>query len=181
MPRRPKVATLPEPVRKWLDAALADNNFAQYEALEARLAERGYAISKSALHRYGQKLERKLAAIRVSTQAATAIAEAAPDDADLRSAAVMSLVQTEVFNAVVDLQEAAAEDDPAARLKLLASAAQAIAQLARASLHQKRWQTEVAARAESAAAAAEQIARKGGLSADSVAEIRRAILGIASA
>jgi hypothetical protein len=51
------------------------------------------------------------------------IADAAPDDSDMRSAAVLSLVQTELFNALVALQEADNEDaDPADRIMLMAKA-----------------------------------------------------------
>ncbi len=180
MPARSKISTLPAEVRAWLDKALSDGNFSGYEQLEKLLADKGYTIGKSSIHRYGQQLEQKLAAVRASTEAARAIAEAAPDDADLRSAAVMSLVQTDTFNVMVALQEADAEADPAGRLKLLAKAAEAIAKLSRASVNQKKWETEVKARVDAAADAAARIARKGGLSADSVAEIRKRILGIAS-
>ncbi|MGK4383427.1 phage protein Gp27 family protein [Ectopseudomonas oleovorans] len=58
MPPRSKVGQLPAKVKAWLDQALAENNFSDYEALSAELAGRGFAISKSALHRYGQNFER---------------------------------------------------------------------------------------------------------------------------
>jgi hypothetical protein len=54
MPPRSKVHALPVEVKAWLDRALAENNFSEYEALSAELAARGHAISKSALNRYGQ-------------------------------------------------------------------------------------------------------------------------------
>lgn len=180
MPKRSKIATLPADVRAWLDKALADSNFSDYQLLEMTLADKGYTIGKSSIHRYGQQLESRLAAVKASTEAARAIAAAAPDDADLRSAAVMSLVQTDTFNVMVALQEAGAEDDPAGRLKLLAKAAEAIAKLSRASVNQKKWEAEVTAKVQAAADAAAKIARKGGLSATSVDEIRRSILGIAT-
>lgn len=179
MARRSKVSALPDAVRTWLDKALADSNFSGYEEFEQLLRDKGYSIGKSSLHRYGQQLETKLAAVKASTEAARAIAEAAPDDADLRSAAVMSLVQTDTFNVMVALQEAEGAD-PADRLKLLAKAAEAIAKLSRASVNQKKWETEVKAKVEAAADAAEKIAKKGGMSAGTVAEIRKHILGIAS-
>lgn len=147
MARRPKVAGLPPDVRAWLDKALADRNFSDYEDLERLLAERGFTIGKSSIHRYGQKLEAKLAAVKASTEAARAIAEAAPDDSDLRSAAVMSLVQTEFFDVMVALQEAGGEEDPAERLKLVARAAKGIGELSRASVNQKKWEKQVRAQA----------------------------------
>lgn len=179
MGKRSKIALLPAAVKAWLDKSLAEGNFSGYEALEAALAERGHTIGKSSIHRYGQQLEAKLAAVKASTEAARAIAEAAPDDADLRSAAVMSLVQTDLFNTMIALQEAQLAD-PADRIKLLAKAAQPIAQLSRAAVNQKKWEAEVKAKVQAVAEAAERIAKAGGLSNKSAAEIRRKILGIAA-
>lgn len=179
MAKRSKISTLPAAVRTWLDKALAEGNFSGYEQLEALLTAKGFAIGKSSIHRYGQKLESKLAAVRASTEAARAIAEAAPDDADLRSAAAMSLVQTEIFNVMVALQEAN-DANPEERLKLMAKAAKPLAELSRASVNQKKWEAEVKGKVKAAADAAERIAKKGGLSAASVDEIRKSILGIAT-
>jgi hypothetical protein len=180
MPARSKIAQLPPDVRARLDKKLVAGGFAGYENLEEWLTGEGYAIGKSSIHRYGQNLESKLAAVKASTEAARAIAEAAPDDADLRSAAAMSLVQTEIFNVMVALQEAGDEDDPAERLKLMARAAKPLAELSRASVNQKKWEAEVKTRVSAAAEAAAKIAKKGGLSSASVDEIRRSILGIAT-
>lgn len=180
MAKRSKIAGLPADVKSWLNAALVDGNFSGYEQLEKLLTDKGFTIGKSSIHRYGQQLENKLAAVRASTEAARAIAEAAPDDADLRSAAAMSLVQTEIFNVMVALQEAGEESNPEDRLKLMAKAAKPLAELSRASVNQKKWEAEVNNKVKAAADAAERIAKKGGLSATSVAEIRKSILGIAT-
>lgn len=181
MARRSSVAQLPDEVRRWLERALTDSNFSGYEQLETILRDKGYQISKSAIHRYGQKIERRFAAIKASTEAARMLTEGASDDQDARSEAVIALVQTELFESIVNLQEAGAEDmDPADRIGLLSSAAKNIATLARASVNQKKFRLEVQARVEAAAAAVENIVKKGGLSADSVAAIRREILGVAS-
>ena len=177
MPRRSKVGTLPADLRAFVDAVLANNQFGGYDALAAALEEKGFAISKSALHRYGSRLEKRLQAIKDSTEAARAIAEHAADDADDRSAAVMSMVQSDIFNILVDLQDA--EDDPVDKLKLRSRAAKSIAELSRASVNQKKWMVQVRQRAEAAASKAESLARKGGLSETAAAQIRAAILGIA--
>lgn len=179
MPARPAITRLPDAVRAALDRQLVERGFADYVALEAWLSEQGYEIGKSSIHRYGQKLQRKLEAIRASTQAAAAIAEAAPDDADLRSSAVMSLVQTEIFDVLVNLQEASDEDvDPITRVKLLSHAAKNIATLSRASVNQKKWMVEVRARADAAANRVADIAKKGGMSDEAIHTIRAAISGI---
>jgi len=66
----------------WLDTWFKDKGFCGYVEIAEILMERGYSISKSSVHRYGQKLEQKLAAVQASTQAAILIADAAPDDGD---------------------------------------------------------------------------------------------------
>lgn len=192
MPPRSKVGELPADVRAWLDRALADNQFGEYEALSAMLDEKGFAISKSSLHRYGTKLERRLAAIKASTEAAAAIAAATPDEADNRSSAIISMVQTSIFEALLAMQEAEEGGDstnkqkkqkpiePGKRLAILGLAAKNIGTLARSSVNLKKHQAEVLGKAQAAAAAAEKIAKTGGLSAEAVAEIRRQILGIAA-
>jgi Protein of unknown function (DUF3486) len=180
VPRRSAVGALPPDVRAFVDQVLVGNQFGGYEALASALAEKGYAIGKSSLHRYGAKLEARMQAVKDSTEAARAIADLARDDADDRSAAVMSMVQSDIFGILVDLQDAEGDVAPADRLKLRARAAKSIAELSRASVNQKKWMVEVRVRAEAAATKAESLARKGGLTEQAAAEIRRAILGIAA-
>lgn len=181
MPPKSAVTQLSPDDKFWLDTRFKDQGFCGYEEIAEILQSRGYSISKSSVHRYGQALEKKLAAVQASTQAAVLIAEAAPDDGDLRSSAVLSLVQTELFNALVALQESTDPDaDPADRLALIAKCSKGIAEITKASVNQKKWQIEVKDKTEAAAKAVEKIAKKGGLSAEAAAEIRKQILGIAS-
>jgi MoxR-like ATPase len=179
MPKRSKIATLPAEVRKYLDRALIEGNFSGYEALEAELAKRGVSIGKSSIHRYGAQLERRLAAIKASTEAAVMIMDAAPDDQDARSGAIVSLVQTELFDTIMKLQEAA-DADPAARVKLLSAAAKNIATLTRASVGLKKWQVEIRNQVKAVADRVARMAKKGGFSAKTADDIRREILGIAT-
>ncbi len=179
MPAPSKIELLPEEIRAELNRKLIERAFSGYEDLAAWLTEKGFALSKSALGRYGQKLERKLEAIRASTEAARSIAEAAPDDADLRSAAVMSLVQTEIFDVLVELQEASDEDvDQVTRVKLLSAAAKNIATLSRASVNQKKWSLEVRERAAAVADEVTKAARQAGMSAETAETWRKKILRI---
>lgn len=164
-----------------LDRWLMDKGFCGYEEIATKLAEMGYSVGKSSIHRYGQKLESKLAAVQASTQAAMMIADAAPDDGDLRSSAVLSLVQTELFNALVSLQDSNDPNaSPADRIMLMAKAGKGIAEIAKASVNQKKWESEVKERVEKAAKAVANIAKKGGLSDEAVDEIRKQILGIST-
>ena len=181
MGRETSIDQLAADDKNWLDKRFMDQGFCGYEEIANILQERGYDISKSSVHRYGQKVEQKLAAVKASTQAAMMIAEAAPDDSDLRSSAVLSLVQTEMFNALIALQESENPDaDPADRIMLMAKAGKGIAEIAKASVNQKKWESDVRVRVESAAKAVEKIVKKGGLSKETAEEIRKQILGIAS-
>jgi hypothetical protein len=93
---------------------------------------------------------------------------------------VLSLIQTELFNALIALQESNDPDaDPADRLALIAKCGKGIAEITKASVNQKKWMLDVRDRAEKAAQAVDSIVKKGGLSAEVAADIRAQILGIA--
>jgi hypothetical protein len=169
--KRSKIATLPAEVKAWLDAALVESNFSGYELLEAELKTRGVQIGKSSIHRYGSAFEKKLANLKLASEQAKAIVTAAPDDEGAVNEALMRMVQEHLFN-LLNAEEAGGFDLP--------KVARAVADLGRATVTQKKWQTEVRAKAAAAADAAEKIAKKGGLSAGAVDEIRRSILGIAT-
>jgi arginine repressor len=168
MPPRSKVASLPKAVKAWLDKALAENSFSEYESLAAELSAQGFSISKSALHRYGQDFESKLSALKVASEQARAVVAAAPDEEGAVNEALMRLVQEHLFKLLMT------NDKPFD----LAKVAKAVAELGRASIAQKKWQTEYREKAQAAASRVEKIARKGGLNQATVNEIRREILGI---
>lgn len=179
MGQRAKITQLPDEIRAQLDRELVKRGFSGYDALETWLDGLGISIGKSSIHRYGKALERKLSAIRASTAAAKLIAEEAPDDADQRSGAVMSMLQTEIFEMLVGLQEAEDEEDPVSRAKILSSLAKNVATLSRASVHQKRHAIEIRGKTQAAADRVANLAKKGGLSGETVNAIKREILGIA--
>lgn len=174
MPRRSKITALPPGLRQQLEKLLADQAHGGYEALSAWLAEQGYSIGKSSLHRYDQRLQRSMAAIRASTEAARIIAQASPDEADEHSAAVIRLVQSALFDAMLAVREA--EDaDPAEQVKLLTHAARAISEASRASIGQKRWAEEVRARLDAVEKSAARDGRT--LDAATLAAIREGLYG----
>lgn len=140
--------------------------------------------------RYGQKLDRRLIAVRASTDAMKMIHAQAGDDRDERSAGLTALVQTELFEAILALQEVnepppegvSAEDLAASRVDLLAKAAKNIAMLTKSSINLKEFQAKAAAAArkqalEDAADKATEAAKKQGLSAQGVQALRDAIAG----
>lgn len=60
MPRVPNVNKLPDEILIWLNNKLVVSGFGQYEDISAELLNKGYEVSKSALHRHGQKLKEQL-------------------------------------------------------------------------------------------------------------------------
>jgi hypothetical protein len=187
MGRKSSLTRLDPEVRAYIEAMLAtgsqtlDELIADLQERYPAAAKAGELPSRSAMGRYGQKLERRLSAIRASTEAAKMIQAHAGDDEDARSGALTALVQTELFEAILALQEADDADlDKGERVGMLSAAAKNIATLTRSSVGLKKFQTEVRQRAQVAADAVEKIATKGGLSAESVQKLRREILGIAA-
>lgn len=132
MPPRSKIKQLPAAVKDWLDRSLIEGNFSGYELLEAELKKRGFDIGKSAIHRYGQEFEDKLAAIRIATEQARAITDAIPDDAGAMNDALIRLVQQKAFDTLVRMEEGASIKD----IGLM------VARLSNASVNQKKWQAE---------------------------------------
>ena len=180
MAPRSSIEKLPEDVRRWLERALTENGFSGYVELEELLKEKGYQISKSAIHRYGQKIERRFKAIKDSTEAARIIAEGAEDKEDKRSEALMGLLQSSLFEALVDIEDANDESmSPMEKFQALSFAGKNVASLIQASTKLKAYQADVKRRAEIAAVETEKIVVQAGLSADTVKMIKEQILGIA--
>lgn len=137
MPPRSKIHQLPPEVKTWLDSTLAENNFSGYEQLADELAARGYDISKSAVHRYGQDFESRLSALKMASEQARAVVQAAPDEEGAVNEALMRLVQEHIFKLLME-QEGKNIDLP--------KVARAVAELGRASVTQKKFAIEQAAR-----------------------------------
>jgi hypothetical protein len=187
MGRKSTIARLPLEVKAYIEAMLAtgaqtlDELITDLQARYPAESHGGILPSRSALHRYGSKLDRRLSAIKASTEAAKLIQAQAGDDQDARSEALTALVQTELFEAILSLQEA---DDPEAdagdRVAMLSNAAKNIATLTRSSIGLKQFQAQARARAKAAAETVDKIAKSGGLSGEAAEQIRREILGIAA-
>ncbi len=173
MPRRSKVEGLPSDVKAWLDQALVQNNFSQYELLSAELAKRGYEIGKSGLHRYGQQFEERLKTLRVVTEQARAVVQAAPDEDGAVNDALVRLTQEKMFSILMEMNV----DPEAVDLPKLA---RAVAELGKASVAQKRWQAEARKQAlADAAKEAGEAAKSAGLTDEAAAQIQKRILGVA--
>ena len=187
MGRKSTISRLPPEVKSFIEGKLAEGR-CTLDELIADLHERfastqtaGDLPSRAAVHRYGQKLERRLSAIRASTEAAKIIQSQAGDNDDARSEALTALIQTELFEAILNLQESDDPDmDPGERVGMLSSAAKNIATLTRSSINLKEFQAKAAAQArrellEEQAAKLAALPNKGGVTDDTKAAIRQAL------
>lgn len=183
MPKPSPLDDLMPEEREKIELEMARRNFKDFDGLADWLKAMGFDISRSCAYRHATKLKKRLQAVKDSTEAARLIAQAAPDDADLRSAAVISLVQSELFDVMVTLQELD-EADPAERVCLLKEAAKSVLDMTRASVLQKEWKQSVEAKIrkeamEEAARKATQVAKSEGVSEAGMQRIRSA-LGMAA-
>jgi hypothetical protein len=187
MGRKSSIDKLPAEVKSYIQSMLALGSMT-LDQLIADLREKfpvqahtGDLPSRSALGRYGPKLERRLTAIKASTEAARMIREHAGDSQDARSEALTALVQTELFEAILALQDADDPNlDPGERVGMLSAAAKNIATLTRSSVNLKKFQAEVeeATRKkvlEEQRAKLEAMPNKGGVTADTKVAIREAL------
>lgn len=187
MARKSSISRLPTEIKSYIEAMLAtgaqtlDELISDLQERYPAEATAGTLPSRSAVGRYGQKLDRRLSAIRASTEAAKLIQAQAGDDKDARSEALTALVQTELFEAILNLQEADDEEtDAEGRVAMLSAAAKNIATLTRSSVNLKQFQAKVedAARKrllDEQRAKLEAMPDKGGVTPETKAAIREAL------
>jgi hypothetical protein len=174
MNKRSSLNKLPPEVLAWLDKALVERNFTGYRALVAELNDRGYAITKSALHRHGQAFEDRLGMIKAVTDQARALVEASPDDAGMVNEALTRVVQNKTFEVLWKLDTDAIDMNKVN----LPALGKMVADLNRSSVAQKKWMLEARNRAQVVANKVAGLAKEKGLSKSTVDLIRREVLGI---
>jgi hypothetical protein len=170
-----KVLTvLPAPIREELNRKLIAGEFSDYRGLESWLSMEGYQISRGSLQRYGSQFEKRLAGVARATQQVKALAEVSPDRQGAMSDALIQLVQTRLFDVLVESENI--EDAPLARF------ARAIADLGRATISQKKWAEDMRRRLDSEKRAAgekiNELKSQGGLSDEAYDKIRGILLDI---
>lgn len=171
MPKRSAIQGLPPEIKTWLDRALVKSGFSEYKALEDALREKGFIISKSSIHRYGQEFETKLAAVRMATEQARAVVEEVGDEENALGDALAQVVQQKAFEALMKLEDPGKIN--------LASIGKMVADLNRSSVTLKKYRVEVRGKVTEAAEAVSKVAKSKGLSEEAAEEIRQKILGIA--
>ena len=104
MGKKSTVETLPKEVKEWLDRALVESNFSGYKLLAGEMKARGYEISKSAIHRYGQDFEDRLKTLKMVTEQARAVVQAAPDEDGAVNDALVRLTQEKLFGVLMEIE-----------------------------------------------------------------------------
>lgn len=187
MGRKSTISRLPQDVKSYIEGKMAEGRLTLDELiadLRAHFpgeADSGLLPSRSALHRYGPKLERRLIAVKAFTQAMTSIDAHAGDKADARSSGLTAIMQQELFDSIMMLQDASdPEVDQVERVKLLANATRSLASLTRSSVQLKQYQAKMEAEVR-AQVLSEQRAKldamgsKGGVTEDTKKAIREAL------
>ena len=192
MGRKSTISRLPDDVKAYITAKLAEGRLTLDELI-ADIRQRfpaaqqaGDLPSRAAVHRYGQKLEKRLSAIRASTEAAKIIRAELGDKEDARSEGLIAMIQSELFESIMTLQEAGEGDeamDPAERVGLLSMAAKNIATLTSSSVRLKKFQSEAVAQARRELLAEQEanlqeVAKSQGMDEAQVDFWRRKFLGI---
>ena len=182
MPPRSTVELLPADVREELDRRLVETAFGSYEVHATWLGEKGHAVSKSALKRYGVRTKaaaaasaaaaheitaKAIARARMATEMATAMRRAADDDE-------LAVPQATVDMMMMRMQEALANDEM--DVQALQKLAQGVNQNMRA-LAQLREQKELERQAvlEAAKLRFETAGRQHNLPGGAAAAIRKAL------
>lgn len=138
MAPRSKVHSLPPELKEWLDAELVRRGFGDYVQLAADLKARGADVSKSALQRYGSPFEQRMAQLKMASEQARALVDAAPDEEDKLGSAVVRMTQEKIFNLLMELDIKAEDVDVN---KLFKNAAE----IGKASVAHKRFGMEARA------------------------------------
>lgn len=189
MPRPSSISRLPPQVREAI-GRLRDKGHTLDEILK-HLAQMDVEVSRSALGRHVQRLERAGARLRRSREIAEGLARQlgdAPGDQVAR-------LNIEVLHTFLADTMAAADDDESEHAEEARKAlrnpmgarlfAQAIESLTKASRHNQEFVERIEKRAaeaarRAAAGAAEQAARSAGLNAPLIETIKRAVLGLST-
>ena len=170
------INTLPEQIKSELNNKLIANSFSGYEELALWLANQGFNISKSSVHRYGQQFKNSLESIKLITEQARAIAEAAGDDENSLGDALTRLAQQRAFEMLLNLQEI--DPDRPVPIEVLPKLGRMVADLNRSGVAVKKYRTEVLERATKVAKEVEVAIKNKGLSDETASLIRAQVMGI---
>ena len=180
-----KIKRLPDDLKDKLDRLLSDGTLHSCRQLAKWLGENGFAISHAAIHKYGQKFERRLEAVRIATEQARVVCESFKDDDQQMQSALLRLVQTRVFEVLSAANErpkttrakAATPAPPPLTPVNISGLARSVSGLVRAEVEHLKWRERTRAALAAAGSKLEE-ARREGLSETMADSIRSVLLDI---
>ena len=181
-----KIKKLPPDLKAELDRMLTEGTLHSCRQLAKWLGDNGFEISHAAIHKYGQKFERQLVAVRMATEQARIVCEQFKDDDEGMQSALMRLVQTrlfEVLSAANEPKKASANENEeegegvtVAPVNITALA-RSVSGLARAETEHRKWVERTRANVAEAGKKVDE-ARSKGLSKDAAQQIKAVLLEI---
>lgn len=183
--RRSKIDLLPQPIRKSLDEMLRDGKWTQADILDAInevIEESGLPedqkLSRSGLNRYATEMAeigKDLRELREQTSALVADLGDAPQGETTKL--ILEIARSQLFKA---MREQMLNPEESVDIGMLKDAMLAAQRLEQTAMNAHKREKDIRqAFAEEAAAAVEASGNQQGLTADSVAQIKAQILGIA--
>jgi len=132
MPPRSSVLGLPPRIRRQLEQRLIANGFSGYRDLARSLQQRGYRISKGAVHRYGRQFEQRWCVQQMAHDQARALVRVADGDEFVATEALVRLLQQRLLTILIESEKPIDEFH-------LPSLIRAISNLNRTIMMQRRW------------------------------------------
>ncbi len=176
-----KIKRMPEDLKAQLDQLLADGTFHSCRQLAKWLGDNGFEISHAAIHKYGQKFERRLDSIRMATEQARIVCEQFKNDDAQMQSALLRLVQTRLFEVLAlsneKVQGKGKQGGATIAPVNITALARSVSGLAKAETEHQKW----AERMRAGVAAVEQKveeARTKGLSKDAADQIRAVLMEV---
>jgi Bacteriophage Mu, Gp27 len=174
-----KIKRLPPDLKEQLDKMLSEGTMHSCRQLSKWLGGNGFQISHAAIHKYGQKFEHKLAAIRLATEQARIVCEEFKNDDSTIPSALLRLVQTQLFNVLCvshGKESTGAIDGPVAPVNL-GALARSVSGLVKAETEHRKWVEQMRVGVAAAEKKVEE-ARAKGLSKAAAAEIKAVLMEI---
>lgn len=177
MPRKSSIDILPSALRDAINRKLVDANWTIAQVVEL-IEAAGHDVSKSAVGRHKQKIEKLSERMKRSRETAEVLArEIGPDSLETKQGQVLvQLLQSVTFDHIASMDDEDAEGLTAKDLRSLAAAIKDTAQAG--AINQARELKIREEVAKSAADAAGKVIKARGLTADLAEEVTRSILGV---
>lgn len=181
MPPVSKLATLTPEVRDELNQRLIAAGFGDLDSHVEWLRSLGVDISRSRVGEYSLGLKSTIQKSMERARLRVEVARSMGGMSDSDKAALLETTEMVLLDKLMETVEAWEDTDPAERPKVLASLIRAGADLGRSSIGTAKLRKEAEAEIRRAAAdAAAKTAQAAGVSPETIARIRRDVLGMAA-